>query len=111
MEGVRVMVALFVISGVYAGRCVIRTGGGRTYVHVPADVIKELRSRKVRVTAIVNAEKCVDKVLHSSVITFVASLVKVGTTYRVNIPARYATMISRLAGCGSLDLWLAPVAE
>jgi ribosomal protein L14E/L6E/L27E len=110
MERVRAMV-LFIISGVYAGRCVIRTGGGRTYVHVPADVIKELRTRKVRVTAIVNAEKCVDKVLHSSVITFVASLVKVGVTYRVNIPSRYAAMIAKLAGCGSLDLWLAPVTE
>jgi ribosomal protein L14E/L6E/L27E len=110
MEGVRVM-ALFIISGVYAGRCVIRTGGGRTYVHVPADVIKGLRSKKVRVTAIVNAEKCADRVLHGSVITFVASLVKVGTTYRVNIPSRYVAMIAKLAGCGSLDLWLAPHTE
>jgi ribosomal protein L14E/L6E/L27E len=107
MEGCRV-VALFVISGVYAGRFVVRTGGGRTYVHVPADVIKELRSRRVRVTAIVNAEKCVDRVLHGSVITFVVSPVRVGTTYRVNIPVRYAQMISNLADCGSLDLWLAP---
>jgi hypothetical protein len=105
------VVALFVISGVYAGRCVVRAGGGRLYVHVPAEVIKELRSRKVRVTAIVNSERCVDRVLHGSVITFVASLIKVGATFRINIPARYAEMLSKLAGCGSLDLWLAPLTE
>jgi hypothetical protein len=101
--------AMFIISaGVYAGRCVVRTGGGRTYVHVPAEVIRELRSNKVKVIAIVNAEKCTERALQGSVITFVASLVKVGATYRLNIPSRYAPMISKLADCGSLDLWLAP---
>jgi len=103
--------ALFAISGVYAGRCAVRASGGRVYVHVPAEIIKELRSKRARVVAIINSEDCVDKILHGSVITFVASLVKVGTTYRVNIPSRYATLISRLAGCGSLDLWLAPHIE
>jgi hypothetical protein len=103
------MALLIISGGVYAGRCVVRTGGGRTYVHVPTEVIKELRSNKVKVIAVVNSEKCVDKVLHGSVITFIASLVKVGATYRVNIPSRYAPMISKLADCGSLDVWLAPI--
>jgi hypothetical protein len=104
-------VALFVISGLYAGRCVIRTGGGRTYVHVPAEVVDEIRSRRVRVTAIVNSERCGSRALHGSVFTFIASLVKVGSTYRINIPSRYAQMIAKLADCGSLDLWLAPLTE
>jgi hypothetical protein len=103
--------ALFVISGVYAGRCVVRASGGRVYVHVPAEIVKELRSKRARVAAIVNSENCVDKILHRSVVTFVASLVKVGVTYRINVPSRYASMISRLAGCGYLDIWLAPHTE
>jgi hypothetical protein len=103
--------ALFVISGLYAGRSVIRTGGGRVYVHVPAEVAKGLKSRRVRATAIVNSERCVDRILHGSVLTFVASLVKVGATYRVDIPSCYAQMIVKLADCGSLDLWLAPITE
>jgi hypothetical protein len=103
--------ASFVISGVYAGRCTVRASGGRVYVHVPAEIVKELRSKRARVVAIINSENCVDKILHRSVVTFVASLVKVGITYRVNIPSRYATMIAKLADCGSLDLWLAPLTE
>jgi hypothetical protein len=104
-------VALFIISGVYAGRHVIRTGGGRVYLHVPADVVSEVRSRRVRVVAIVNAERCTDRVLHGSVVTFVASLVRVGATYRINVPSHYTPMLSKLEDCGSLDVWLAPLTE
>jgi uncharacterized membrane protein len=103
--------AIVVISGVYAGRHTIRTGGGRVYLHVPADVVGEVRSRRVRIVAIVNAEKCADRVLHGSVITFVASPVKVGTTYRINVPSHYVPMLSKLEDCGSLDIWLAPHTE
>jgi hypothetical protein len=103
--------ALFVISGVYAGRHRVRTGGGRVYFHIPADIVSEVRSRRVRVTGIVNAEKCTERVLNGSVVTFVASLVRVGTTFRINIPSHYAHMLSKLEDCGSLDIWLAPHIE
>jgi hypothetical protein len=79
------------------------------YIHVPADVVGEVRSRKVRVVAIVNAEGCTDRVLQGSVITFVASLVRVGATFRINVPSHYTPMLSKLEDCGSLDVWLAPL--
>jgi hypothetical protein len=99
------------ISGIYAGRHTVRSGGDRIYVHIPSDVALEVKSKRVRVTAIVNSEKCVERILHGSVITFVASLVKVGATFRINIPAHYSPMVSRISDCGSLDLWLAPHTE
>lgn len=86
----------------------MRSGGGRVYIHIPSDVALEVKSKRVKVTAVVNSERCPERTLHGSLITFVASLVKVGTTYRINIPSYYMPMVSRIANCGSLDLWLAP---
>jgi hypothetical protein len=99
--------ALIIISGFYAGRHRLRMSGGRLYLHIPAEVVRELNSRRVRVTAIVNAEECSDRRLHGSIIPFVATLVKVGTTFRLNIPSHYAPALAGIANCSTLDVWLA----
>jgi hypothetical protein len=106
-------VSLFIlsISGIYAGRHTVRAGGGRVYVHIPSDVASEVKSRRVRVVAIVNSERCSERTLHGSILTFVASLVKVGSTYRINIPSHYTPAVSKISDCGSLDLWLSPLTE
>ncbi len=100
-----------VISGVYAGRHELRSGGGRLYVHIPAKLVRELEGRRVRVVAVVNAERCPDKHLHNSILQFRATLVEVGGTYRLNIPSYYARGMAGLANCATLDVWLAPTAR
>jgi hypothetical protein len=102
-------VALIIVSGFYAGRYNMRMSGNRMYVHIPAEIVRELSSRKVKVIAIVNAEECSDKKLHNSIIPFVATLVKVGATYRLNVPSHYVPALAKLVNCATLDIWLAPV--
>jgi hypothetical protein len=102
-------VAIVVISGFYAGRRRLRMSGGRLYLHIPADVVGELSNRRVRVTAIVNAEGCSDRRLHGSIVPFVATLVKVGASFRLNIPSHYAPALAGIANCSTLDVWLAPL--
>jgi hypothetical protein len=101
--------ALIIVSGFYAGRHNLRMSGNRMYVHIPAEIVKELSSRRVKVTAVVNAEECSDRRLHNSIIPFIATLVKVGATFRLNIPSHYVPALAKLVNCATLDIWLAPV--
>jgi len=96
-------------SMIYVGRHQVRIGGGRSYVHIPLKTAGGLLSKKVRVVALVNADKCEDKSFHSSIIMFSATLVRVGETYRINLPSYYAELASRISNCGSLDIWLMPI--
>jgi hypothetical protein len=102
---------MVVISGVYAGRHDVRSGGGRLYVHIPAKLVGELEGRRVRVVAVVNAERCIDRRLHNSILQFRATLVEAGGTYRLNIPSYYARGMAGLANCATLDVWLTPMAR
>jgi hypothetical protein len=101
---------MLIAAGYYAGRYRLRTGGGKTYVHIPVELVEELKSRKVRVTAVVSALGCNNVLLHSSLLSFTATLVEVGGTYRLNIPSRYASL-KEIADCGVIDVWLSPIAE
>jgi hypothetical protein len=103
--------AMFVITGLYVGRRRLRAGGGRVYLHVPSEIVGGLGDRRVRVTAIVNAEECSSKVLNGSVIHFVATLVRIGTTYRINVPSSYAPALAEVVNCSTLDVWLAPITK
>jgi hypothetical protein len=100
---------LIIVSGFYAGRHNMRISGNRMYVHIPAEIVRELSSRRVRVTAVVNAGACNDRRLHNSIISFTATLVKVGATFRLNIPSHYVPALATLVNCATLDIWLAPV--
>jgi hypothetical protein len=101
---------MIIATGLYVGRYKLRTGGGKVYVHIPVKLVEELRSRKVRVTAVVNALGCSDVLLHNSLLSFTATLVAVGGTYRLNIPSRYASL-KEVLDCAVLDIWVAPYAE
>jgi hypothetical protein len=94
---------------IYVGRHNIRRGGGRLYIHLPTKSVSGLVSRRVRVVAVINAEDCEDKTLNGSVITFTTNLVNVGGTYRVNIPSYYTPTLSKISGCGKLDVWVTPI--
>ncbi len=100
---------MFVIAGVYAGRRRLRASGGRLYLHVPSEIVEGLGGRRVRVTAIVNAEECTSKRLNGSIIHFVATLVRIGATYRINVPSSYAPALAEVVSCSTLDIWLAPL--
>jgi hypothetical protein len=100
---------MFVITGVYAGRRRLRASGGRLYLHIPRDLVEVLGDRRVRVTAIVNAEECASKRLNGSIIQFAATLVRIGATYRVYVPSKYASELAEIVGCSTLDVWLVPV--
>jgi hypothetical protein len=101
---------MIVTSGLYVGRYKLRTGGGKLYVHVPVRLVEELKSRKVRVVAVVSALGCNNMLLHNSLLSFTATLVEVGGTYRLTIPSRYASL-KEIAECAVLDVWLSPIAE
>jgi len=94
---------------IYAGRHQVRVSGGRSYVHIPLKTAGGLLSKKVKVVALVNSDKCEDKSFHNSIIMFSASLVKVGETFRINLPSYYAEVAARISNCGSLDIWLMPI--
>ncbi len=101
--------AMIVITGVYAGRRRLRGSKGRLYLHIPRVLVEVLGGRRVRVTAIVNAENCASKRLNGSIIQFAATLVRIGPTYRVYVPSSYATELAEIVGCSTLDVWLTPV--
>jgi hypothetical protein len=103
--------AMFVVTGVYAGRRKLRASGGRFYLHVPSEIVGGLGSRRVRVTMIVNAEECSSKRLNGSIIHFVATLVRIGATYRINVPSSYAPALAEVVSCSTLDVWLAPITK
>jgi hypothetical protein len=99
---------IIVSGGLYVGEHLIRIGGGRAYIHIPVKAVEEFRSRKVKVTARVNASRCEDRSIHGSILSFPATLVNAGGTYRINLPSYYFTLASKIAHCGGLEVWLAP---
>jgi hypothetical protein len=103
----RIMIPL--ASSIYVGRHAIRHGGGRLYLHLPIKSLGGLVSKRVKVVAQINTENCVDKTLNGSLIMFITNLVGVGGTYRVNIPSYYVPMMSKIADCGELDVWVIPI--
>jgi hypothetical protein len=100
--------ALVLSGGLYVGEHRIRVAGGRAYLHIPVKAVEGFGSRKVKVVARVNAVKCEDRNIHGSILSFPATLVNAGGTYRVNLPSYYYTLALKIASCGSLEVWLAP---
>jgi len=101
---------MLIAAGFYAGRYKLRTGGGKTYVHIPAKLVEELGNRRVRVVTVINALACTNRILHGSLIAFTATLVEVGGTYRLSIPSRYTSALRDVIDCVELDMWVAPLA-
>jgi hypothetical protein len=102
------MPIIIALEGLYVGEHELRIGGGRAYVHIPRKAVGGFTSRKVKVTARVNASRCEDRSAHGSLLIFPATLVEMGGTYRLNLPSYYYSLASKIAGCGSLEIWLAP---
>jgi hypothetical protein len=102
-------VATIIVSGVlHAGEHEVRLSQGRAYIHIPVKTVEGLTSRRVRVLARVNAERCEERNLHGLLLSFTATLVKAGGTYRINIPSYYFTLASKIANCGRLEVLLIP---
>jgi hypothetical protein len=100
---------IFVIAeGLYVGEHRIRISGKRAYIHLPKKAVEGLGTKKVKVIARVNASRCEDLKVHGSILSFPATLINAGGTFRVNLPAYYYSLALKLANCGSLEVWLAP---
>jgi hypothetical protein len=99
---------IIALEGLYVGEHEVRMGGGRAYIHIPKKAVEEFTNRKVKVIAKVNASRCEDKSVHGSILSFPATLVEAGGTYRLNLPSYYLSLASKIADCGSLEIWLAP---
>jgi hypothetical protein len=99
---------VIVSGGLYAGEHEVRLSQGRAYIHIPAKTVEGLISRNVKVLARVNAEKCEERGLHGLLLSFTATLVKAGGTYRINIPSYYFTLASKIVNCGRLEVLLVP---
>jgi hypothetical protein len=100
--------AIILSGGLYVGEHEVRVAGGRAYLHIPVKAVEGFRSRRVKVVARVNADKCDDKSIHGSILSFPATLVNAGGTYRVNLPSYYLSLASKITNCGSLEVWLEP---
>jgi len=96
------------MGGLYVGEHLVRISRGRAYVHIPKKAVEGFTSRKVKVLARVNANRCEDRNIHGSILSFPATLVNAGGTFRVNLPSYYYTLALKIASCGSLEVWLAP---
>jgi hypothetical protein len=100
-------VATVIVSGgLYVGEHAVRLSKGRAYIHIPIKSVEGLISRRVKILARVNASKCEDKTVHGSILSFSATLVNAGGTYRVNLPSYYLSLASKIMNCGSLEVWL-----
>jgi hypothetical protein len=103
------------VKGYYVGRRVIRSYRGQVYIHIPAKIVNALgveRSRRVKATMILNTEVCQSRAFHGIMIRFVGMLVvsgRFGSSYRLTIPSNYGWILSKLAGCAKVDVWLEPV--
>jgi hypothetical protein len=95
----------------YGGRYQLRSSHGLFYFHVPLKIVESFGTRRVRVTAMVNADTCNDKKYNGSVFVFRAMLIYVGGTIRIRIPSRYADLCRSIMDCGSIDVWLEPLPE
>jgi len=101
-------VIIVAMEGWYVGEHKIRVSGNRAYIHVPKKAVEGFKSRKIKVIARVNASKCEDMRVHGSILSFPATLINAGGTFRVNLPAYYYSLALKLEGCGNLEVWLAP---
>jgi hypothetical protein len=95
------------VFAVYVGEFEIRTSGGQVYVHIPRKLVDQLGTRKVIVEALINADRCEDKMLHNRRLIFLATLTPVGQTYRLKLPARYKGL-AQLKDCARLNITIAP---
>ncbi|MDT7888231.1 MAG: hypothetical protein RQ885_04560 [Desulfurococcales archaeon] len=96
---------------IYAGRYRLRTSSDVFYFHIPVKIAENLGARRVRVTAMISAEGCSNKIYHGSTIVFRATLIYVGGTIRIRIPNRYSELCKIIKDCGSIDVWLEPIPE
>jgi hypothetical protein len=95
--------------GLYIGEYTLRSSGGAFYVYVPVKLATQLKTRKVRVVARVDARSCQDSSIHGAILAFPATLTRVGSSYRIRLPSRYGKLAERIHRCGSLELWLEPI--
>jgi hypothetical protein len=106
-----------VFKGYYVGRRVIRGYRDRLYIHVPAKIMKALslgESRKVKVSMVLYTDSCQSQAFNGVVLKFVAKPFpsgRFGSSYRITIPSNYGWLLSKLAGCASVDVWLEPLRE
>jgi hypothetical protein len=100
--------AIIISGGLHVGEHEVRLSQGRAYVHIPAKTVEGLTSRRVKVLARVNAERCEERGLHGLLLSFTATLIKAGGTYRINLPSYYYTLASKIAKCGRLEVLLVP---
>jgi hypothetical protein len=103
-EGMTIIVS----GGLYVGEHEIRVAGGRAYIHIPVKAVEGFKSRRVRVIARVEATKCEDRSVNGSILSFPATLVNAGGTFRINLPSYYLSLALKIVGCGSLQVWLEP---
>jgi hypothetical protein len=95
--------------GLYIGEYTLRSSGGAFYVYVPVKLAEQLKTRKVRVVARVDARGCQDSSIHGAILAFPATLTKVGSSFRLRLPSRYGKLAGRIHKCGSVELWLEPI--
>jgi hypothetical protein len=95
--------------GLYMGEYALRNSGGAFYVYVPVKLAEQLKTRKVRVVARVDARSCEDPSVHGAILAFPATLTRVGSSYRIRLPSRYGKLAERIHKCGSVELWLEPI--
>jgi hypothetical protein len=95
--------------GLYMGSYEICSSGGSYYIYVPIKLASQLKTRKVRVVARVDARGCEDSSVHGAILAFPATLTKVGSSYRIRLPNRYSKLAERIHKCGSVELWLEPI--
>jgi hypothetical protein len=95
--------------GLYIGEYTLRSSGGAFYVYVPVKLAAQLKTRKARVVARVDARDCQDSSIHGVILAFPATLTKVGSSYRIRLPNRYRRLAERIHKCGSVELWLEPI--
>lgn len=95
--------------GLYMGSYEICSSRGSHYIYVPVKLASQLKTRKVRVVARVDARNCEDMSIHGAVLAFPATLTKVGSSYRIRLPNRYSKLAERIHKCGSVELWLEPI--
>jgi hypothetical protein len=100
--------AVVTMGSWYVGEHEIRMSRNRAYIHVPKKAVEVFKSRRVKVLARVNASKCDDMSIHGSILSFPATLINAGGTFRVNLPSYYYSLALKLANCGSLEVWLEP---
>jgi hypothetical protein len=96
---------------IYAGRYRLRSSHNLFYFHIPVKIAENIGTRRARVTAMISAEGCSNKIYHGSTIVFRATLIYIGGTIRIRIPKRYADLCRSIKDCGSIDVWLEPIPE